>query len=165
MFFFPAGRKQECYSSNFIKFVSKKSPNKTRFHSLDATVLEILGSAYTQVLCMFVLQNIIWTEDRLIRRGWLNNRFTTRIWNAILPWLGRQDIDTSLWENDVCVKDWLMNMASREGNMRKARAPMLILVPWKFWKERNTIWSSVATLFGNDNYHKYQGGGEIVEHC
>jgi hypothetical protein len=68
--------------------------------------------------------------------------FTTRILNAICPWLGRQDIDTSLWENDVSVKDWWTKMASSQG---KSMTSMLMLVSWEVPKERN------ARVFRNHN--------------
>jgi hypothetical protein len=46
-------------------------------------------------------------------------------------------MDTSLWENDACVKDWWTKMASGQGEIRKAMASMLMIVPSEVWKERH----------------------------
>ena len=70
-----------------------------------------------KIFAWLVLQNRVWTADRLERRGWPNCglcklcnqeqetaahllfqcRFTTRIWSSLKSWLGLHDLDPTEW--------------------------------------------------------------------
>jgi hypothetical protein len=67
-----------------------------------------------------------------------------RIWNDILPWFGHQDIDTSLWENEVYVQDWWIKMATSHGNASQ-RYGLLALFLGKF--EKSEMQESSVSMF------------------
>ena len=112
-----------------------------------------------------VMQNRIWTSDRLQRRGWPNHgncplcnqvqesaahllfkcRFSSRIWTNILSWSGFHGIYPSQWTNFDDVKEWWSHIALGTDRARKAMAFLLMLVTWEIWKERN------ARIFQNHN--------------
>ena len=104
-----------------------------------------------------VLQNRIWTSDRLIRRGWPNCgvcplckqcqesaahllfqcRFTLWVWNDIIPWLGMHHVNMATWATRVSVRDWwTSNIHIRVGSP-KALASLMMLISWEIWTERN----------------------------
>uniref|UniRef100_A0A8R7VDU0 Reverse transcriptase zinc-binding domain-containing protein n=1 Tax=Triticum urartu TaxID=4572 RepID=A0A8R7VDU0_TRIUA len=73
-----------------------------------------------------VINNRIWTADRLHRRGWPNCnlcplcqqvqesaahllfqcRYTIRVWGMIKSWLALHDVQPNDWIDMVLVKDW-----------------------------------------------------------
>ena len=118
-----------------------------------------------------VLQNRIWTADRLQRRGWQNCgncplcnqvqessghllykcHFTIRSWKEILTWCGCHDIALAQWVNEASVEAWWTKLALDHGVARKAMSSLLMLISWKVLNERNArvfrnVVSSVAIV-------------------
>jgi hypothetical protein len=73
-----------------------------------------------------ILQNRVWTSDRLIRRGWQNSgpcqlckwetetaahllfqcRYSLRVWRGLKDWLGLADLDIASWANFDSLEGW-----------------------------------------------------------
>ena len=141
---------------------SPSSAYKAQFEGLTSSdLVQSVWRVWAPPRCKFfawlVLQNRVWTSDRLIRRGWPNCglcplckqaqefaahllfqcRFTLRIWNDILPWLGMHHISTSSWSASASVKGWWNdNLQIRLGSP-KALASLMMLISWEIWSERN----------------------------
>ena len=118
-----------------------------------------------KIFTWLVLQNRVWTADRLERRGWPNCgrcklcnqvqetaahllfqcRFTNRIWNALKTWLGLHDIYPNEWLGIPTVKDWWTDVIHKRGASRKVMASLAMLVSWEIWLERN------ARVFRNNS--------------
>ena len=149
---------------------SASSAYKAQFEGLiSSDLVKSVWRAWAPPRCKFfawlVLQNRIWTSDRLIRRGWPNCglcplckqaqesaahllfqcRFTLRIWNDILPWLGMHHISTTTWTMSASVKEWWdSNLQIRLGSP-KALASLMMLISWEVWSERNArVFRNVA---------------------
>jgi hypothetical protein len=110
-----------------------------------------------KIFAWLILQNRVWTADRLQKRGWPNCglcklcnqvqesadhllfkcRFTVRIWTALKTWLGLHDVEPTDWQSLRTVKDWWIHGIHKRGNNRKAMASLAMLVSWEIWKERN----------------------------
>ena len=135
---------------------------KAQFEGL--TTSDLVHSVWTvwaPPRCKFfswlVLQDRIWTSNRLSRRGWPNCglcplckqtqetaahllfqcRYTMRIWNDILLWLGMHHIITSTWAARASVREWWNgNLQIRLGSP-KALGSLTMLISWEVWSERN----------------------------
>lgn len=113
-----------------------------------------------------VIQNRVWTADRLQRRGWPNYglcplckqvtesaphllfqcRFSQRVWANVASWIGVNSAITAGWCNEISVKEWWFKTILDRGPPRKALASMLMLVSWELWNERNArVFRNVAT--------------------
>jgi hypothetical protein len=110
-----------------------------------------------KIFAWLIIQNRVWTADRLQRRGWQNCgrcklcnqvqesvphllfkcRFTTRVWNNIKVWLGLHDVDTTAWPAMDNVKDWWTKAICKTGESRKAMTSPAMLISWEIWNERN----------------------------
>jgi hypothetical protein len=97
------------------------------------------------------LQNRLWTNDRLEKRGWpncrecplckrvlesvdhllVNCRYTIRLWSLLNEWLHIQALDLNLWPATT-LHPWWGNMTKR-----KDVASLALLVSWELWNERN----------------------------
>ncbi|CAN6207223.1 unnamed protein product [Urochloa humidicola] len=103
-----------------------------------------------------LLQNRLWTADRLQRRGWVNNYFcplcersletahhlflecpfTLSIWNRIATWSRSCHVQPSNWSNSNSVSEWLSVLVEKS-KIPKGIHTLVILVLWAVWKERN----------------------------
>jgi hypothetical protein len=103
-----------------------------------------------------VIQNRIWTADRIDRRGWPNceecrlcNRvqetashllfkcwFTIRIWSKVKEWLVLHDVEPNSWQPMCPVKELWGEMIRKKEKSRKSIASIAMLVPWKIWQAR-----------------------------
>ena len=110
-----------------------------------------------KIFSWLILQNRVWTADRLERRGWQNCgqcklcnhaqetaahlffkcRYTKRIWSSLRDWIGLHDLDPSTWDFLQSVKEWWNNVIHKKGANRKALASLAMLVSWEIWLERN----------------------------
>jgi hypothetical protein len=115
------------------------------------TVWKVWATPKAKFFAWLFLQNLIWTADRLQKRGWSNCgvcplckqslesvhhlfvecRFTTRLWISLRTWLGINGIQPSQWVG-LSVKQWWSSMTNR-----KAVASLTLLVTWEIWNEWN----------------------------
>ena len=110
-----------------------------------------------KIFAWLIIQNRVWTADRLAKRGWPNCgrcklcnqtqesaahlsfkcRFSTRVWVAIKDWLGLHDVDPHGWQNFCNVNEWWTEAIHKRGQSRKDMTSLAMLVTWEIWKERN----------------------------
>ena len=64
-------------------------------------------------------------------------RYTMRIWNDVLPWLGMHHITTSTWVTRASVKEWWNANLQIRLSSPKALASLMMLISWEVWSERN----------------------------
>jgi hypothetical protein len=122
------------------------------------------ASPKCKTFAWLVIQNRVWTADRLQKRGWLNcaicklcNQFqestshllfkcmfTLRVWIHIKNWLSLNDVDPTSWHGMRNIKEWWSEAIHKQGQSRKAMAALAMLISWEVWKERN------ARVFRND---------------
>ena len=114
-----------------------------------------------------IIQNRVWTADRLERRGWPNGRlcplcrredetarhllftcrFSIRLWGMIKNWLNVGDFNPPNWVAFNDVQSWWEHLAIANGRRRKAIPSLLMLVTWEIWNERNSrIFKHLSTL-------------------
>jgi hypothetical protein len=114
-----------------------------------------------------ILQNRVWTADRLIRRGWPNCgpcqlckrapetaahmifqcRYSLRVWNELKDWLGLTNFDTNIWANYDSLEEWWCHISGVNGRRRKGLSSLLLLTAWEIWNERNArVFRSVASM-------------------
>ena len=118
-----------------------------------------------KIFAWLVLQNRVWTADRLERRGWPNCglcklcnqeqetaahllfkcRFTLRIWSSLKSWIGLHDLDPTEWHVFGTVEEWWSEAIHKRGGERKAVASLAMMVSWEVWTERN------ARVFRNNS--------------
>lgn len=104
-----------------------------------------------------VLQDRVWTADRLSRRGWPHSpncplcrvqqetahhllvqcRYTKRIWQLIATWASQPSLHPSNWPPSDNALEWWLNMTTRAEAPRQGTCSMGLLVIWEIWKERN----------------------------
>ena len=126
--------------------------------SMDSLVWKAWAPPKCNFFAWLIIQNRVWTADRLQRRGWPNCgacplcrreqesgchllfhcRFSYRIWNAVSLWLDSPHIRPDRWVGLPSVLDcWSASVLHAQAP-RKATASILILVAWKLWNERNS---------------------------
>jgi hypothetical protein len=104
-----------------------------------------------------VLQNRLWTADRLQKRGWENCglcllckqteennnhlfihcRFTVRIWEQLRNWLGILGLHPRQWAG-IDIHEWWSSLVEGPSPHRKGLSSLALLVVLEIWKERNT---------------------------
>lgn len=110
-----------------------------------------------KIFAWLIIQNRVWTADRLQKRGWPNCgtcklcnqaqesashllfkcRFTICVWSRVKNWLGLQDVNPATWHTMRNVKEWWNEAIHKQGQSKKAMASLAMLVSWEIWKERN----------------------------
>ena len=98
-----------------------------------------------------IIQNRVWTADRLHRRGWPNCnlcllckqvqetaahllfqcRFSQRVWIKVATWLGIHGDVVRSWRNEASIQEWWIENVIERGDQRKALASLSILMSWK----------------------------------
>ena len=137
------------------------------FSSMPDAVWKNWAPPKCKLFVWLILQNRVWTSDRLQRRGWPNCgrcqlcnreaetgphlffkcRYTLRIWNEVISWLGLSTIDTSLWASFALVKEWRDSVIFTNGIRREYLASLIMLVSWEIWNEQNTwVFQKVYTM-------------------
>ena len=125
---------------------------------MDSLVWKAWAPPKYKFFVWLIIQDRVWTADRLQRRGWPNCgacplcrqenesachllfhcRFSVRIWNAIAEWLGSTHFRPEIWVGLTSVRDcWSASVLHPEAP-RKATASIISLVAWKLWNERNS---------------------------
>lgn len=104
-----------------------------------------------------VVQDRIWTADRLSSREWLHNpvcalcrrmpktgnhlfcefRFTKHIWTEISTWITVPALHPVNWDHATSVHNWWSTRASTPRIPGKGLRSLIILICWELWKERN----------------------------
>jgi hypothetical protein len=125
--------------------------------------METLGSPKCKIFALLVLQNYVWTADRLQKRGRPNCenfelfnqvqesaahllfhcRFTRPIWESLKSWLGLLDIQPQDWTALHSIKKWWRDVIKKISQHGKAIASLAMLLSWEIWKER------IARVFRN----------------
>ena len=125
--------------------------------SLPSIVWKPWAPPKCKTFAWLIIQNRVWTADRLQRRGWPNCRtcklcnqvhesashllfkcrFTIRVWSSVRSWLGLHDVDPSAWHSRGNVKEWWTEEIHKQRQGRKAMASLAMLISWEIWKERN----------------------------
>jgi hypothetical protein len=121
----------------------------------------------SKLFAWLILQNRVWSADRLQKRGWPNCgncqlckrvpetaphilfkcRYSLRIWNSIIHWLGITSVNTATWANHDSVKEWWMSFIYSNGMRRKSLVSLIMLVSWEIWNERNArVFRNIAML-------------------
>jgi hypothetical protein len=106
-----------------------------------------------------LLQNRIWTADRLMSREWpkqyfcpLCNRnlettdhlliecpWSRRIWMDISRWTSSSCLQPHCWRASWGVMEWFSRLTVSSGSAKaKGRRSLVILVCWAIWRERNS---------------------------
>ncbi len=115
-----------------------------------------------------LLQNRIWTVDRLQQREWPNNYFcqhcfrnletaqhlfykcsiTSTLWDVIATRLGIPQLRPQNWPQTAILEDWwVQTVHAMAKEKRKGVKSILILLSWEIWKERNSmVFRNLETL-------------------
>uniref|UniRef100_A0A453PZ75 Reverse transcriptase zinc-binding domain-containing protein n=1 Tax=Aegilops tauschii subsp. strangulata TaxID=200361 RepID=A0A453PZ75_AEGTS len=127
------------------------------YNTNNATIWKMWAPPKCKFFAWLVLQNRVWTADRLTRRGWPNCglcplckqvqesaahllfqcRFSGRVWNEITVWLGIHHYTPLTWRNEDSVRARWIKAVGAGDQHRKALASVMMLVSWEIWKERN----------------------------
>jgi hypothetical protein len=105
-----------------------------------------------------MLQNRVWTADRLLRRQWPNQYFcppcirnletiahllrecpfSRRIWERISGWVSLLSLHPQQWDDGAMVAAWFGNLSAvRPASTAKGIRSLVILVCWSVWCECN----------------------------
>ncbi|CAM0883761.1 unnamed protein product [Alopecurus aequalis] len=134
---------------------------------MKSTVWKVWAPPKCKFFAWLIIQNRIWTADRLQRCGWPNCDlcplckqtqesaahlmfqcpFSIRILNMVKTWLGLPWLDVTVWTNFGNVRDWWTHMNMNDASRRKAAASLTMLVSWELWSERNArVFRGKSTL-------------------
>jgi hypothetical protein len=151
---------------------SASSAYKAQFEGLIRSLMpELVWNNWAPPKCKLfvwlVLQDRVWTADRLHRRGWPNCglcqlckreeesvahllfkcRYTLRICNMIFNWLGLPSFDTASWATHNNVEEWWKAVIYTNGVCRKSIASLMMLISWEIWNERNArVFRKVSSM-------------------
>ena len=128
---------------------SSKSAYETQFLGTIATpALSSIWKTWAPPKCKFfawlILQNRVWSSDRLARRGWPHNtscalcrqtmetalhllagcRFTRRIWESIALWIQEPLLKPSNWKIANSALEWWSNITTLPESRRKEFAAL-----------------------------------------
>ena len=137
--------KDGCYSSKTAYKMQFLGQSNSPLSSL---VWKPWAPPKCKIFAWLIIQNRVWTADRLAKRGWPNCgtcklcnqtqetaahiffkcRFTTRIWTTIKVWLGLHDVDPHSWRLMHNVEEWWKMGIHKRGQSRKAMTSLAILV-------------------------------------
>lgn len=151
---------------------STMSTYKVQFAGLISTSMNpVVWRNWPPPKCKFfawlVLNNRVWTADRLEKRGWLNCgicqlckrepeiaahilfscKFSIRIWLMVRDWLGLAELNPSSWQDINSVREWWDSNILGVGMRSKAIASIAMLVIWELWNERNArAFRNISTM-------------------
>jgi hypothetical protein len=123
-------------------------------------VWKIWAPARCKFFTWLVLQNMIWTADRLLLREWPNEYFcpfcrgnletsvhlfqecpTSRlIWTEISNWVRVPGLHPSSWKMIKPMDEWFQDLPAGSNlsvSQSKAVCSLIILVCWSIWREQN----------------------------
>jgi len=128
------------------------------------TVWHVWAPSRCKIFLWLLLQNRVWTADRLLMREWPNSYFcplcyrnletaqhlsseceeSRRIWAEVSSWVGSPGLDPTNRNATDTLMDWFHGLAGDSSStMATGSRSLAILVTWSIWKERN------ARVFNN----------------
>jgi hypothetical protein len=128
---------------------------ETNFRSL---LWQVWTPSNVKFFVWLILQNRVWTADRLLQRQWPNEyfcplcirnletathllrecEFTKLVWSAISYWVSLPSLHPSQWREGSGMVSWYgaLSGASPEAKAKGAKS-VTLLVCWTLWCERN----------------------------
>jgi hypothetical protein len=128
------------------------------FSSFPKTVWKVWAPSCCKFFLWLLLQNRVWTADRLSLREWPNSYFCQQchrnletgnhlfiqcpivhlIWQPISTWCRRQSLNPVNWDLDSPLMVWFEDLAgSAADSATRGIRSLAILVTWRIWCERN----------------------------
>lgn len=104
-----------------------------------------------------LLQNRIWTADRLLQRGWPNEYFcplcirnletvnhlliecpfSQNLWTKVSSWIASPDLNPSNW-TATDIEPWFLALTPATSSTAAGTRTLITLVIWTIWRERNS---------------------------
>jgi hypothetical protein len=127
--------------------------------SFPIKVWQVWAPSQCKFFVWLLLQNRIWTADRLMSREWPNQYFcllcyrnlettdhlfiecpwSRRIWMDISRWTSSSCLQPHCWRASWGVMEWFSRLTGSSGSAKaKGRRSLVILVCWAIWRERNS---------------------------
>ncbi|CAO1943414.1 unnamed protein product [Urochloa humidicola] len=134
------------------------------FSAFPKFVWKVWAPSRCKFFMWLLLQNRVWTADRLLLREWPNSYFcplcrrnletathlfaecpiTTSIWRAIGVWADRSSMNPENWSTTEDLVTWYQGLSGgATDSATKGALSLAILVTWSVWSERN------ARIFNN----------------
>jgi hypothetical protein len=143
-------------------YTTKSAYSMQFYGSMASTYPAKVWQVWAQSRCKFfiwlILQNRVWTADRLLLRELQNKYFcqlcrrnletvhhlfmecpvARQVWTEVSNWAGVGCLHPQTWNTCWDVPAWFTTVAERESSTRgKGIQSLLILVCWALWRERN----------------------------
>jgi hypothetical protein len=115
------------------------------------------GPTKCKFFSWLLLQNKIWTADRLLLREWPNCYFcplcernletafhlmvecpySKQIWSAAATWAGCPSLSPAIWSANFDLQSWFCHLLKVQQQYRKGVGSLVLLIVWSLWRERN----------------------------
>jgi hypothetical protein len=137
------------------------SAYRAQFSAFAASLaLAMIWKTWAPPKCKFfawlILQDRVWTSDRLTRRNWdhcpvcplcrnapettlhlmAGCRYTRRVWTVVAAWLGTPHLVPSKWRPSMSTMEWRVNVSTAPDVPRKGSRSVALLIGWEVWKEQ-----------------------------
>jgi hypothetical protein len=139
---------KSAYAMQFEGSIHSNFPSK---------VWRVWAPSQCKFFLWLMLQNTVWTVDRLLLREWPNQYFcppccwnletaahlfiecpvTRQIWLAIANWTSWPPFHPSNWAQDWSLKDWFGNLSGSSPSLAKAHRAQSLATLVDSWRERN----------------------------
>ncbi|KAF8648720.1 hypothetical protein HU200_064774 [Digitaria exilis] len=144
----------------------------TSFSACASDTWKPWASSRCKFFLWLLLQNRIWTADRLLQRGWPNEYFcplcvrnletinhlftecplSRELWERVSVWVACPSISPSAWTTDD-IRMWFLGLTSNTTPNAPGTRTLIILIVWTIWRERNNrifrgTSTTAARLFG-----------------
>jgi hypothetical protein len=116
-----------------------------------ATMWKPWATPKCKIITWLVLQNRVWTTDRLERRGWQNCgncklcnqtqesftrllftcRFTKRFQSSNKEWFGVIYVNQEVWHEAEMVEDWWRSFVQKKGQSKRVMSSLAMFVSWE----------------------------------